>query len=137
MIATRFTYPVLITESHLDTFGHVNNAIYLKLFEEARWDFLTRNHYGLQRIQSSQMGPTVLEIKLKFIKELRLRETVVIASQMLCYEGKTGVLSQNILRHGELCCEAEFVMGFFDMVARKLILPPAEWLNAIGISVSQ
>lgn len=133
MIATIFTYPVLITESHLDTFGHVNNAVYLRLFEEARWDFLTRNHYGLHRIQTSQMGPTVLEIKLKFIRELRLRETVVIESRVLCYEGKTGVLSQKMLRHGELCCDAEFVMGFFDMVARKLILPTPEWLSAIGV----
>ncbi|PJD91463.1 MAG: thioesterase [Legionella sp.] len=133
MIATKYTYRVLITESHLDTFGHVNNAIYLKLFEEARWDLLTNNHYGLERIQSSQMGPTVLEITLKFMKELRLREAIVIESQIRSYEGKIAILSQKMLRDGELCCDAEFVMGFFDMKARKLILPTPEWLTAIGL----
>ncbi len=42
------SYDVLILESHLDTFGHVNNAAYLTLFEESRWDFITKNGYGLK-----------------------------------------------------------------------------------------
>ena len=38
-----FTYEMLIKEKHLDTFGHVNNATYFELLEEARWDFITNN----------------------------------------------------------------------------------------------
>ena len=44
-------YPLLIVERHLDTFGHVNNATYLELFEEARWDWLQQNGYGLDEIR--------------------------------------------------------------------------------------
>lgn len=35
MNAKIFTYPMLIKESHLDSFGHMNNATYLELFENA------------------------------------------------------------------------------------------------------
>ena len=45
-----FTYPVTIKEVYLDTFGHMNNAMYLTLFEEARWEFITQRGFGLKTI---------------------------------------------------------------------------------------
>ena len=39
-----FSYKVKIRESHLDTLGHVNNAVYLVLFEEARWAYFLTEH---------------------------------------------------------------------------------------------
>ena len=128
-----FTYPLTIKEMHLDTFGHVNNAVYLELLEEARWDLITKNGYGLKKIQEVGIGPTILEIKLIFAKELRLREEIIIETQMLSYENKIGRLLQRMMRGDEVCCSAEFVMGLFDMKARKLILPTPEWLHAIGM----
>jgi len=35
---------------------------------------------------------------------------------------------------GDVCCDATFVFGLFDLAARKLIKPTPEWLHAIGIS---
>ncbi len=51
------TYEVLILESYLDSFGHVNNAAYLTLFEEARWDFITKNGYGLNKVLETPARP--------------------------------------------------------------------------------
>lgn len=40
-----FQYDMVIKIHHLDTFGHVNNAAYLQIFEEARsWDILDQEH---------------------------------------------------------------------------------------------
>ena len=127
-----FSYPLLIKEIYLDTFGHVNNAMYLTLLEEARWDLLTKNGYGLTKIRETGQGPTILEIKLSFLKEIRLRENVSIETQLISYEKKIAKLSQKIIRNGEVCCEAEFVIGLFDLKERKLILPTPEWLRAVG-----
>ena len=46
-----FIYPVQIRERHLDTFGHVNNAKYLELYEEARWEIINSRGYDLKQIQ--------------------------------------------------------------------------------------
>lgn len=127
-----FSYPFIIKEIYLDTFGHVNNAMYLTLLEEARWDLLTKNGYGLSTIRETGQGPTILEIKLSFLKELRVREHVSIETQLISYEKKIGKLSQKIMRDGEVCCEAEFVIGLFDLKTRKLILPTPAWLHAVG-----
>lgn len=132
-----FSYPIIIKEAYLDTFGHVNNATYLTLLEEARWDLITKNGYGLNKIQQTGLGPTILQIKLSFLKELRLREHVIIETQLLSYKKKIGVLEQKMLRDNEVCCTAEFVFGLFDLRERKLIQPTPEWLRAIGFESKQ
>ncbi|HVV69470.1 MAG TPA: acyl-CoA thioesterase [Patescibacteria group bacterium] len=133
MNSKAFSYPIIIKESNLDTFGHVNNAAYLTLFEDARWDLITQNGYGLNKIKETGLGPVVLEMKLRFVKEIRLREAIVIETQMLSYEQKIGRLMQTMLRAGEVCCSAEMLIGLFDLEQRKLVLPTDEWLKAIGL----
>lgn len=133
MSSKTFSYPIIIKEIYLDTFGHVNNAMYLTILEEARWDLITKNGYGLKKIQETGQGPTILEIKLLFLKELRLREQISIETQMVSYERKVGKLVQKMVRDGEVCCEAEFIIGLFDLKERKLILPTPEWLRAVGM----
>lgn len=127
-------YEILIRESHLDTFGHVNNATYLALFEEARWDLITSRGYGLAEIHKVGKGPIILEIKLQFKKELRLRQKITIQSQMLSYKGKVGTIKQWMTNQpGDLCCEMEMVFGLFDLKTRKLVEPTPEWSKALGL----
>lgn len=126
-------YQTLIRESHLDTFGHVNNAQYLNLFEEARWEWITSRGYGLEVVKSLAQGPVILEAQVKFRKELKLREAIRIESAVMQYEGKIGRVRQAIWNQQEqLSAEAEFVMGFFDLKQRRLIPPTEQWLHAIG-----
>lgn len=133
MKSEMFHYPITIKEVYLDTFGHVNNATYLVLFEEARWDLITQNGYGLNKIRESGIGPTILEIKMNFLKELRLREEIMIETQVVSYENKVGTILQKMFRNDELCCTAEFITALFDLNKRKIIAPTDEWLKAIGV----
>ncbi len=128
-----FRYPVLIKEHHLDTFSHVNNATYLSLLEEARWEFLNEYGLDLKTIQETSVGPIVLECHIQFLRELRLRQSIVIESQMVSFEKKIGVMRQRIINEqGELCSQAEMTFGIFDLRERRLILPPPEWLSLVG-----
>jgi len=134
MLGSVHEYPVLIREHHLDTFGHVNNARYLDLFEEARWDLVTRNGYGLEEVMRRRVGPTILEVTLKFQRELRNRQAIVIRSWTDSYVGKVARFTQQMVdEQGRVCCEATFACGLFDLNARKLIPPTADWLRAVGI----
>ncbi len=126
-------YPILIRESHLDTFGHVNNATYLSLFEEARWELITSNGFGLQEVKRSGTGPVILEIQIKYQKELKLRENIRIETQLLDVQGKLQTLQQVILNEkNEVCSTAVFKFGLFDTKERKLIQPTPAWLKAIN-----
>ena len=126
---------MLIKEHHLDIFNHVNNATYLQLLEEARWEFLNACGIDLKTIHDTSIGPIVLECHLQFLKELRLRQSIVIESQMISFDKKVGVMRQDIINEQhELCMHAELTFGIFDMQTRKLILPTAQWLSAIGVA---
>ncbi|WP_413290258.1 acyl-CoA thioesterase [Bdellovibrio sp. HCB337] len=127
------TYKLLIREGHLDTYGHVNNARYLDMYEEARWDLVTGRGYGFKKVHDIQQGPVILEVNLKFMKELRLREEITITTELVDYPGKIGRLKQQMIKpDGTVASEAIFVFGLFDLKARKMIEPTPEWKKAVG-----
>ena len=134
MLGPVHEYSTVIRERHLDTFGHVNNAAYLDILEEARWDLITRNGYGLDEVQRLGIGPVVLEAHLRFARELHNRQAVTIRSWLESYSGRVGKFAQQILDDaGELCCDAMFTIGLFDLTARRLIRPTPEWARALGL----
>jgi thioesterase-3 len=130
----KFTWNFSVLEIHLDTFGHMNHATYLQLFEQARWEFITARGFGLDHIQKTNIGPTILEVRVQYRRELRLRELVTIESTCTEYKGKIGKVFQRMLNNkGEEAATIELTIGLFDMNARKLIAGTPEWLYAIGM----
>ena len=128
-------YQVRILEAHLDSFGHVNNAAYLTLFEEARWDIVTGRGYGLDHVQKTQIGPTILEINIRFRREILNREILKIRTWVYGDIGKVTTLRQVMVNsRGEAACMADFVIALFDMRSRKLVEPSAEWKYALQMS---
>ncbi len=129
-----FEYKVLIRESHLDTFGHVNNAVYLQLFEEARWEIINTRGYGLEQVLRSRIGPTILEVRVQFRREIRNRELITIRSWVEKVSGKIMSLKQVMVKeNGEEACVADFTIGLFDLNQRRLIEPTEEWKRAVGL----
>ena len=134
MATAPFSYPLVIREQHLDTFGHVNNAAYLVLFEEARWEFITQNGYGLNEVQKWQKGPVILELTMRFKREVKLKEKVTIVTHIANLERKITKLKQEMLKEdGTVAAELDLVFGLFDLQARKLIDATPEWKKALGL----
>ncbi|HUO58916.1 MAG TPA: acyl-CoA thioesterase [bacterium] len=135
MAPSPFTYPVIIRESHLDSFGHMNNAAYLTLFEEARWEFITCNGYGHKEVREFQKGPVILELAVKFRREITLRERIGITVQPEDSRGKICRFRQEMLKEdGTVATELELTFGLFDLQTRRLIDPTPEWKKAIGLA---
>lgn len=135
IFAETFSYPIVIKEQHLDYFGHVNNAIYLTLFEEARWDLITNNGCGLKHVLETHVGPIILQANVKFRKELRLRERITVTTRMTNYRRKIGYIHQEMLTEaGDVATVAEFSMALFDTRKREMVNPTEEWLRAFGVT---
>lgn len=129
-----FEYKLDILEKHLDTFGHVNNATYLELYEEARWDIIAQRGFSLEEIQRNKQGPVVLDLSLKFQAELRNRETITIVSKVLGMKNKYAMeMEQQMIKSdGKVASTMNISFGLFDLRERKLITPTPEWNSAIG-----
>ncbi len=90
---------------------------------------------GSTRSLGRRIGPVILEVTLKFQRELRNRQPIVIKSWLESYVGKIARMTQQMVdQQGRSCCDAQFVFGLFDLTARKLIPPTPEWLQAVGLS---
>ena len=131
-----YEYELTILEQHLDTFGHVNNAVYLTLYEEARWDFITKNNLGLKEILDKKIGPVLLDVQLTFKAELKNREKIKIVSQARpeMRNKYVMILDQKMIKEdGKIASTMTLSVGMMDLAARKLISPTPEWLNALGL----
>ena len=131
-----YEYDKEILEQHLDTFGHVNNAVYLSLYEEARWDFITKNGLGLKEILETKVGPVLLDLNLTFKSELSNREKIKIISQARpeMRNKFVMVLDQKMLKaNGKIASTLTISVGLMDLNLRKLISPTKEWLDALGL----
>lgn len=127
-------YKVLIREQYLDSYGHVNNANYLTLFEEARWEIITQRGYGYKKVHETKKGPVILELNLKFLKEIKLRETITITMEMISYDSKICHLYQRMIKeNGDIASELKVTTALFDLVERKIIAPTPEWKEAVGL----
>jgi len=67
----------------------MNNTAHLTLFEKARWNWITAGGYGVAEIQAFKQSQIVLEVTVKFMREVRLRENVRIVSEILNYEARS------------------------------------------------
>ncbi len=131
-----YEYTLKILEHHLDTFGHVNNATYLALYEEARWDLLNINNSGINVIMEKKIGPVLLDLHLTFKAELINREEIKIISQARTKMKNQFVLilDQKMLKaNGKIASTLELSVGLMDLEKRKLIAPTPEWLKALGV----
>lgn len=132
-MSEKHIYETTILVRHLDTFGHVNNATYLELFEEARWDLIAGNGWGVERIIKEQIGPVVLEADCKFRRELTNGNKIRIETQFggmvntLVFE-----LHQTLYRGEEVSAVLILRAGVMDLKTRKLIKPTEEWQAILG-----
>jgi acyl-CoA thioester hydrolase len=94
---------------------------------------ITSRGYGIKEVLQNQVGTVVLECQVRFKRELKLRESIVIQTRVVEVSKKTLVLSHLIIKEdGKVAAEASFTLGCFDLSARKLIPVSPEWLRAVS-----
>lgn len=64
---------------NLDSFGHVNNAVYLNYMETGRWKFLKDNDI-LDYLMERELYLVVIETSIRYIRELTLFEKFKVVS---------------------------------------------------------
>lgn len=67
--------------NELDSYGHVNNAIYLNYNEQARWEIF-RQLGLLDAIIASGKKIVIVENQIKYIRQVRLFDEIIVETQM-------------------------------------------------------
>lgn len=113
------SYELTVRGYELDSFGHVNNAVYLQYGETALWHFFSVSGL-LKHMEEEGLFPVILESKQRYMHELRLLDEVHIDSEITC---TGGILSykHNIInkKSGLVSCK---ITGKFAYVNRDRII---------------
>ena len=128
-----FEYSVTVREHNLDTLGHLNNASYLQLFEEARWDFSNKGGFGLDWVLSNKQSPIVLKAEMSFRKEVLNREALLIKSEFEGFKNSLiGSFKQKMIKSNKKVASILSIdIGFMDLKERKLMNFPKNWVYMV------
>jgi thioesterase III len=129
----KFFYDFTVDQGLLDDYGHVNNARYLDLYEEARWDILDKSGYGQEMVIKSRMGPVILEVNVRFKSELLTGQKIRIETSSRKRNDMIFYFDQVMINDaGKEASRAVFTCALFDLEKRKMVKPDEGWLKAFG-----
>ncbi len=101
---------------HEDRFGHVNNARYLELLEEARWDEFERRGVDADFLKENGVFPVVVRLSISYRRPASAGDTVNVSVDVKRAGRRKIVLAQEIRLDGSgtVCAEAEIEVVFLD-----------------------
>lgn len=107
---------------HCDAYGHVNNARYLELLEEARWQYLA-DGLGLDYWRDRGLGFVVAEVHLFYKRPIGPDTELEIQSATTQLEGRKGVIHQRVINRTreKLAAEADIVFAVIDLKTGRAV----------------
>jgi len=118
---------ITVRSSHIDMFGHVNNARYVEFLE---WDRVQMaKDYGIDFLGMVEkgIGPAVIHLEINYRKESSMDDILMIDTQGVeLKNNKAGIIKQTITnkKSGELICDALVTFVMFDLQQRKSVPMP-------------
>ncbi len=89
-----FEYFVSVRGYELDSFGHLNNAVYLNYIEQAQWEILKKTG-TLGHFNEREIIPAIIETNIRYIREAKIFDELVVKT-MISLIHITGMPQRNI-----------------------------------------
>jgi YbgC/YbaW family acyl-CoA thioester hydrolase len=89
---------ILVRTSELDSFGHVNHAIYLNYFEHARFEALKDAGFAWSELARRGWAIFVVRIEIDYLAETRGEDELLIRTWADSFRRTSMVLAQEMLR---------------------------------------
>jgi acyl-CoA thioester hydrolase len=130
-----FTTSFKIRSTQVDSFGHLNNAAYLEIYEWARWEWADEDGFDARKLVEKQgIGPAIVHVDLTFMKELRMHDEITVRTWFdSCEKVKACVAQEMIKADGELASTVNITFVMFDLKTRKMIPMPEEIQKLYGL----
>jgi acyl-CoA thioester hydrolase len=133
-----------------DSYGHVNNAVYLHYLETARYQFLKDAGFDYNALLRAGYGIYIARVEIEYVKSARFDDLLAIHSVPVNKGALSGVIAQDIYREqpehdgtgdipaagtGDLVARAKVKWAVVDSVGRPHKIP-AEF-DVPGLQPSQ
>lgn len=126
------TLPIQLRFSDLDTLGHVNNSVYLNLFDLGKSDYFERA--AGERQDWNNVNVVIANINCNFLHETRFDEKLVVKTQVARIGNKSFTVQQ-VLQNvdtQEVKCVCQQVMVYLDPETRLPAPLPQHWRDCFN-----
>ncbi len=122
-IMAQFLCDLEVRGYELDSFGHVNHAVYISYLEHARWKALAERGIGLKEFQEWKRWPVISALEVKYLKPTFLGDALQVRTQ-IATQGKTHfVFDQKIYRNETLVFTAKIQGVIVNELGRPSEMP--------------
>ncbi|HKL84766.1 MAG TPA: thioesterase family protein [Treponemataceae bacterium] len=120
----KYTAKLTVRGYELDSYNHVNNAVYLQYLEFGRMEFLKSIGFDYQELFDQGYYLYVTHVDIHYRSSARLFDELSIEVESIKLGKLSGVFSQKIInQNGVLCAEAEVSWGCVNTEGRPSRIP--------------
>ncbi len=116
-------YSLKVRGYELDSYRHVNHAIYLSYLEQARWDYLASRGLTLKKLDEIQRWPVVVHLEIDYLKSALMDDELVIWSRLADLGRASLEIEHEIQRDGKPIVRAKIRAAIIDENGRASALP--------------
>ena len=98
---------------HTDAFGHVNNARYLEILEEARWQFADSIQL-VDMLRANELGFIIMDLRIRFREPVSEGDKICVATSLVTLGTASGEVKQLDSKQGSskiaTTCLSHFIL---------------------------
>jgi acyl-CoA thioester hydrolase len=122
--------------SDIDANNHVNYAAYIDATADLRYRFFTDHGFPPERFEQLGVGPIYTEIHARFLREVRMGETLTITCALagLSPQGARWKVHHDVLKsNGKKAVSIDLDGAILDLTTRKPVPPTPELLQTFNL----
>ncbi len=123
---------LIVRSYELDSYNHVNNAVYLQYLEYARMEYLKAIGFDYPGLFDAGYFLYVTHIDVRYKASARLNDELSIEVEPVKLGKVSGTFRQTIRnQRDELCAEAEVSWGCVDRTGRPSRMPEKFYVSGL------
>jgi YbgC/YbaW family acyl-CoA thioester hydrolase len=96
-----------------DTYGHLNNSNYLKIYEAARAEALNEMNMPIAKLKSMNIMLYLVRVEIDFKRGIELEEIVTVKSSIIEHTKLKSIWKQEIYNSQNVLCSSALVTGVY------------------------
>ena len=138
MPVKQLVHTLHVSSCEVDSFGHVNNAVYLQYCERARNDYMLQVGLKFSDFEEWKAGPVLYRAELDFRRPARVDDELNVTG-VIEYSGKTRfrIVHQFLCDdHDGPVCRADLEFAFVNLETGRPCRVPAQFFAAFEVEIA-
>jgi acyl-CoA thioester hydrolase len=129
-----FTRRLFAGWGDMDFNAHMKNTAYLDKSADVRMMYFAANGFPMEEFARRRFGPVVMKDEVEYFREVTLLQPIDVSLAVagLSVDGSRMMLRNEFRREdGKTCVKVTSTVGWLDLDARRLMVPPEGLLVAL------